>query len=131
MLHYLIVIALWVTGLVVASFTLISALTSFFFAVPATRKLLSANMLKDASPLLFYRRSIGLLLSIFIVITAVIVLFAGKQLVTGYWGGVFFALLFGVRKVGKNKDNIDDYMRMNSRVLTQSSEEVTAFLVSK
>ena len=125
----LIAIIFVIIGVVVTSFTLISILICFVFGIPTTKKLERASMLVNNHPIIKrYLISIGLLLSIFLIILALICLFGSPGALGGYIGGSILALFFGIGKIKKNKDNIADYINTQSRYFSQPVENVINFL---
>lgn len=120
---FVISILFWFVGLTITSFTLISIITIFRFAIPFTRELSKKNLLK-ANHGIARRYLISSLILFFVYLFTVLALYwttdGGFK---GFVGGSIFSLILGVLKTGKNQDNIRDYMQTNSRYFIE--KEIT------
>ena len=126
----LIAIIFWIIGLVVTSFTLISALICFAFGIPATKKLKRANMLVDNHSIIKrYWISISILVIVFVVSLGLIYVFGSVHALRGYISGIIFAFIFGIGKIGRNKNNIADYIDTQGRYFNKPAEDVVNFLM--
>lgn len=125
----LIAIILGTIGLVVGSFTILPVLICLVFGIQTTKKLERESMLVNNHPIIKrYWISIGILTVIFIVILGFIYIYGSIHALRGYIGGSALAVIVGIWKIGKNTNNISDYVSTQSRYFTQPVENVIDFL---
>jgi hypothetical protein len=100
-----------------------------FFAIPTTKKLQRANFLIENNAIIKkYMVSICLLSGIFLVVSGLIFLFGSSNAQIGYGVGILLAILFGIRKVGNNPDNVSEYYKTQSAFFKKPMEEIIAFI---
>jgi len=122
-------IVFWMIGLIITSFTVISALICLAFGIPTTKKLEHANMLTNDHPIIKrYWVSVGFLITVFVLVSGSVYIFGSVHALRGYVGGILFAVILGIWKIGKNKNNIVDYINTQSRYFNQPVEDVINFL---
>lgn len=125
----LIAIIFLIIGLAVTIFTIIPALICLAFGIPISKKLEHANMLINNHPIIKrYWISIGILIIVFVSVLGLICIFGSVYALRGYIGGSVFALIVGIWKVGKNKNNLDDYVNTQSRYFNKPVENIIDFL---
>ncbi len=112
----------WVIGIIAGAFFLIQPLIVIFFAIPFSMKLKSRGIMNGSGPLPMYIGSAIGLSCIFAAITYGIHAWLAKQML-GYWIGVGLTLLNGLRKIGANQTNVQEFIEMNSRFLDMERVE--------
>jgi len=126
---FILTFVFWLTGLMIASFTLIPILIILFFGIPTTRKLEKIKMLKENNGIIKrYLISITILLLIFSVTIIITFLFIKGGFI-GLLVGVGMAFLFSLGKIGKNQNNINDYVEVNKRHFVVSLDEVVGVIM--
>jgi len=119
----------WIIGFAVTIFTIIPALICLAFGIPTTKKLERANMLINNHPIIKrYWISIGILMIVFVSVLGLIYIFGSVHALRGYVGGSVLALIVGIWKIGKNKNNLADYVNTQSRYFNQPVENIIDFL---
>lgn len=125
----LIAIIFGIIGLFVTSFTVLSVLICLVFGIPTTKKLERANMLINNHPIIKrYWISIGILLFVFTFVLGLTCIYGSVQAFRGYLGGSVLALLIGISRIGKNANNLADYVDTQSRYFSQPTENIIDFL---
>ncbi len=125
---FIIAIVFWLMGLGVASFTLIPILIILVFGIPTTRKLEKMKVLKENNGIIKrYLITLTILPVVFSATIIITLLFIPSGLI-GLLIGMGMTLLFGLGQIGKNKNNISDYIEVNKRHFTINSEE-TEFII--
>jgi len=103
----------WIVGLVVASFTIIPIFIILAFGIPTTKKLEEKGLLiKDNKIISNYKRSMALLTLVLIGAYLLINWFNPSGTIPFFFG-VGLSLVFGTGQIGKNKNNIGDYLETN------------------
>lgn len=119
----------WLIGLVITSFTLVPILIILFFGIPTTRKLEKIKMLEENNNIKKrYFISIIIFLLVFLITIIITFLFIKSGFI-GLLIGVGMTFLFSLGKLGKNQNNISDYVEVNKRHFRSSLEEVALIIV--
>src|SRR5690606_22078069 len=114
----------WLVGLGVTSFTLIPILIIFVFGIPTTRRLEHMKLLKENNGIIKgYLITISLLSSVFFVASLVTFMLFQRGVV-GFLIGIGMTFLFGLGQIGKNQNNVRDYVEVNKRHFKTSVESV-------
>ncbi len=122
---FIIATGFWILGLILTSFTLLPILIILVFGIPTTNKLTRKSLLKpDNGIIKRYLTSITILFVIFVG-TVVIILWLIPNGIIGFGIGTVLTLIFGVSKLGKNVNNVSDYLEVNERHFTKNLEEVS------
>lgn len=122
-------IIFWIIGLGITSFTIIPIFIIFFFGIPTTKKLEKINMLKENNGII-KRYFFSILILFIIFLTSIMITFLFfKTGFGGFLGGAIISL-FGLGKIGKNKNNIDDYIKVNERFFTADLDNI-AIVIAK
>lgn len=111
-------------GLIVSSFTFLPVLIIFFFGIPTTKKVDGLGYLKSGNKIIRnYLISSLLLSTIFVTVYWLISTFfpIGK---IGFIFGLGATLFFGLGKIGKNKENVSDYVETNQKNFTEHPGKV-------
>jgi hypothetical protein len=125
----LIAIVFWMIGLTVTSFTIIPTLICLTFGIPTTKKLERAQLLINDHPITKrYWISIGILMIMFVIVFGIVYFFCSVYALRGYLGGSALALIMGIWKIGKNKNNVNDYDSTQSRYFNKPVENIIDFL---
>jgi hypothetical protein len=128
-MNFIIAIIFWFIGLGLASFTLIPVLIIFVFAIPITRKLEKAGALRVNNGIIRrYMISLIILSLTFLTITGITFLFIPNAMIALVIG-MGMAILSGLGKTGKNKNNVVDYLETNKQYLGISSEEALLLII--
>lgn len=116
-------------GMFIFSFTGLVVLIILFFGIPATNKLNKLNLLKKNNGIIKrYIISIIILSTIFLSIAFAINAFSPSKYGAFIVGSVI-ALIFGISRIGKNKDNIQDYVNTNKKYLLTDEVEAMFHLM--
>ena len=75
-----------------------------------------------------YWISIGILIIVFVSVLGLIYIFGSVYAFRGYIGGSVLALIVCIWKIGKNKNNLADYVDTQSRYFNQPVEAIIDFL---
>lgn len=118
-------------GMFVFSFTVIVIFTILFFGMPATKKLEKLGLMKKENKIVRgYIISLVILSVIFVAITWAVFHYFPNQFV-GFLVGCGFSFVFGIGKIGKNKNNISDYVQSNERFfLVHPGQVIEAILTN-
>lgn len=135
----LILIASFIVGIGITSFTLLSAVICLTFCIPLTKELDRADLLVKNNPIIkHYFRSILFLTIIFFGITFLIYRFGSSIVQIGYVLGfiyVFFKIIFDINQIYINQENVSDYIENNSKyfnkVIKGPMEDVVNFIYIK
>jgi len=100
-------------GWIVSSFIILNILIILFFGMPITKKLEEKKLLKENNIIKSYRMAIIILSIIYIVISISIFYFLSINILIAFMAGSVFSLFVARKKLGKNKDNINDYINVN------------------
>ena len=120
----------WIIGLFVVSYTIIQILIILFFGFPITRKLEKTDLLnKNNAITKRYIYSLLLLSLIFIAISYGIYVFI-PQILGGYIFGGIMIMVLGIGKIGKNMNNISDYLNSNRKYLKTDDEVIIEAICS-
>jgi len=117
----------WIIGIFITSFTLIPILIIIFFGFPVTKKLNNHGLLKKGNKIIRNYLFSLLILSTILLITLYILysFFIGMVFAGFVWGGIM-VIIFGAGKIGKNPNNITDYLQVNRNQFTADMEEITS-----
>ena len=127
-MNFIITTVFWLIGLGVASFTLIPTLIIIVFGIPTTKKLEKLGALKRTNGIIKrYFVTLAILPIVLLVTIAITLLFFSSGL-AGLSIGMVMTTLFGLRQIGKNKNNVRDYIETNKQHFAVSTEEAT-FLI--
>lgn len=129
-MSFLWTVLFWIIGLTITSYTVIVILIILFFGIPATLRLERLKMLGPNRINKRYGYSILALATLFLVVSAVIIDIALESGLKGYLGGAGLALIAGLGKVGRNRDNIAEYIKINAKDLTASDARVTLAILT-
>lgn len=114
----------WFIGVLVTSFTLIPVLIILVFAIPTTLKLDKLKLLKVNNGIVKrYLVSLTLLTLIFLVMIIITFNVYPKGLIGLLFGGGM-AFIFGIGRIGRNEDNIIDYIQLNKERFFVTAEKV-------
>ena len=114
---FIIPFVFWLIGLVITSFTLVPILIILFFGIPATKKLEKIKMLEENNNIVKrYLISLIILLMVFLIIIIITFLFFKSGFI-GFLVGVGMTFLFSLGKLGKNQNNIGDYMDKHQNIV--------------
>lgn len=123
LLNFLFLTIFFIIGVFITSFTVIPILIIIFFGIPHTLKLERLGMLKNGNGIIRgYIISMLLLSTIFIGATYLVYRFVNNSFI-GYAISVVFVLVFGIGKVGNNRNNLSDYIETNKRHLKTFSQQ--------
>lgn len=116
----IILIVSFIFGMIIASYTLLSAVICLVFCIPLTVELERENMIAKNHPIISkYLGSILILFVIFFGITFSIFKFGSPAVQIGYTLGfvyVFFKIIFNKSQIGINQGNVSDYIKTASNV---------------
>lgn len=103
----------WIVGLVVASFTIIPIFIILAFGIPTTKRLEEKGLLIKGNNIINnYKRSMVLLTLVLIGAYFLINWFNPSGTIP-FFIGVGSSLVFGIGQIGKNKNNVGDYLETN------------------
>lgn len=126
---FIIACIFWILGLVLASFTLIPILIILVFGIPITRKLEKLQALKPKNGIVKgYLISMIILPIVYLAVLYLTWRFVPNGLVA-FLIGTGMTFLFGLGQIGKNKNNVADYMETNQRHLNVSPEEALRIII--
>lgn len=113
-------------GWIVSSFIILNILIILFFGMPITRKLEGKRLLKENNIIKNYWIAIIILSIIYIIISISIFYFLSLNTLIAFMAGSIFPLFVARKKLGKNKDNIGDYINCNKDyfILENMEEEI-------
>jgi hypothetical protein len=115
----------WFLGLLIASFTLIPILIILAFGIPTTRRLERLGVLKKGNGIVKgYMVTMVILPIIFIAVVWLTLTFVPNGII-GFAIGTGMTFLFGLGKIGRNLNNVRDYIETNQRHFTTSVEQAT------
>jgi len=118
-----------IIGFLVFTFTIVPALICLFFGIPITKKLDRANLLVKNSPIVKkYWTSISILGITFLFVSGLVYIFCPSAALNGYIIGSIFSFFISIGKVGKNNNNMQDYIRIQGRYFNKPEEDVMSFL---
>lgn len=100
-------------GWIVSSFIILNILIILFFGIPITKKLEEKKLLKENNIIKGYRMVMTILSMIYIAISISIFYFLSINTLIAFMAGSVFSLFIARKKLGKNKDNINDYINVN------------------
>jgi hypothetical protein len=130
-MNFIIAIIFWFIGLGLASFTLIPVLIIFVFGIPTTKKLEKAGALKVNNGITKrYMISLAILPLVLLAVIGITFLFIPNAIIALVIG-MGMAILFGLGQIGKNKNNVSDYLETNKQYLEISPEEVLFLIISR
>lgn len=115
----------WFVGVISGAFLLIAPLIIVFFALPFSFSLHREGALLSSAPFVRYTVSLVLLSSLFVLVSWSTWHFF-PRLFVGYAIGVVLVLVGGVRKCGRNADNLTNYFQNNATYLNH--EYIQQFL---
>lgn len=108
----LLFILFWVLGTAATSFLLIPPLIVLFFAIPFTIELKRKGIVHSFAPAYKYLVSFILLFGLFLIIIWAVWSYTNYFL--AYLIGIAIILPSGLKKCGKNPDNLNEYLITNS-----------------
>jgi hypothetical protein len=117
---YLTIILLisFVVGVAVTSYTLLSAVICFTFAIPLTKELNEAGALAENNPIVKrYTSSALVLIAIFCGVTFLVYWIGSPVIQIGYGLGfvlVVLEIIFNTKQIGVNQKNVSDYINLSS-----------------
>lgn len=110
----------WLIGIMAGAFGLIQILIIIFFSIPMSIRLLKANVLMTTAPIVRDLLSICIISALFAASTLIVHIFFTLY-VLPYWVGVGMMVIPGLGRIGKNQNNVSDYMNNNSQYLRVSA----------
>lgn len=119
----------WLIGLGVASFTLIPILIILAFGIPTTRKLEKMKVLKENNGIVKGYFITLIILPIIFSATAIITLLFFPNNIIGFLIGTCMTFLFGLGQIGKNQNNVTDYIEVNKQHFAMGLEEATIVIM--
>lgn len=115
-------------GLLVSSFTLIQILIILFFGIPTTIRLRRANAIGNNNIIKSDVISLIILLSLFLFVFYISIIFS-EVFFAGFIFGILWILLFGIGQIGKNSNNVSDYIQANARYFNIEKEEIAKIIM--
>jgi hypothetical protein len=111
----------WLSGIFITSFSIIQILIVLFFGLPFTSYLEKSNLLSAPNPIRRrYLIVIPLWLTMYFGIAALLYAFT-TSMFNGFIAGSAMTILLSIGKLGRNQDNIDDYVLSNREYIKQTS----------
>lgn len=130
-MNFITAIIFWLIGLGLASFTLIPVLIILVFGIPTTKKLEKAGALEENNGIVKrYLITLAILPLALFGVVSITFLFIPNGLIA-LSIGIGMAILSGLGQLGKNKNNVVDYLETNKRHLRISPEEAMFLIVSR
>lgn len=118
-------------GLMVSSFTLLQVFIILFFGIPTAKSVENLGYLKKNNNIARnYLISLVIISSIYLGILVLIINFFPGAL-TGFLVGTAATFLFGIGKVGRNKQNISDFVETNKDRFTEHPGKVIEAILTK
>lgn len=106
----------WLFAFALSSFTILPILIMLVFGIPTTRKLARRGLLKENNRIVKgYFVSMAILTGVYLTVLFLVVVFIPGSASRGFIGGSFFPVLFGLFQLGRNKNNVSEYLRVNER----------------
>jgi hypothetical protein len=102
-----------VIGYFVSLFTLLQVLIILFFGIPTTRKVEKLGLLKHDNKIIKNYYISVLVISLIYIVIALIVRSFFTNNFTAFIAGIIPTLIMGLGKIGKNKQNISDFVDTN------------------
>jgi hypothetical protein len=118
-------------GLFVFSFTVLPVFIIVFFGLPATRTLKRLKLLKEDNDISRNYFISLIILPCLLALVSVVVFSFFPSTTVGYILGCGMALFFGLGKVGKNQDNIVDYIQSNKQYFNLDEESIISAIIYK
>lgn len=113
----------------ISTFTVIPVLIILFFGIPTTKSLEKAGFLKKDNKIMrSHFISLVLLSSIYLGIGVAIFIFLPNILIA-YLIGTVIPLIMGMGQLGKNKNNVSDYIETNKNDFSQPIEKITEYII--
>lgn len=106
----------WIVSIPVATFTITSIGTIFFFGIPFTRQLKKDNFLHNNSIIRNYFLSV-IILSIIYIGALLLIKNFFPAILLGFVVGSVMVILFSLRSMGTNPNNVNDYLRVNKKYI--------------
>lgn len=125
LMSFILTSVFWLIGMGVSSFTLIPVLIILVFGIPTTRKLEKMKVLKENNGIVKGYLITLIILPIVFLATAIVTLLFFPNGIIGFLIGVGMTFLFGLGQIGKNKNNVTDYVETNKRHFATGLEEAT------
>jgi uncharacterized membrane protein YoaK (UPF0700 family) len=107
----------WLLGMGAGAFLLAPPIIIVAFGIPFARELRAKGILSSNVPIRRYLVSFALLSSLFVILSWAIVHYFPRYFVA-FVIGIVFTVLPGLRKCGRNADNMQDFLETNAEFIT-------------
>lgn len=122
MLHAVYLISAWLAGLTVGALCIAQSITIVVFAIPFSRELYGAGVLRTRAPLLHYLVSLILLVGLLGLATWAMWRYFPGYFVA-YAAGAIIPVVLGARSCGRNAATVREYFEVNSKYMNDGAFE--------
>jgi len=109
----------WVITGAIYSFTVIVVLVILLFCLPFTVELNRKGIMSTYKPAYMYCGSVALLSGIFALYSYLVFHFGNIYLQAGYFVAIVVTSVLSLGKLGRNKDNLGEYLENNKEYIDQ------------